>query len=378
MQKTVRFLIIGGGVAGLSTAYHLAAQRAGSVLLLEREARLGGHASGRNAGMIRQTVEDVATARMAVQSRQALSRWKAIGFENSGSLLLAKGKTTSSLAKIRRILKGLGVRANLLKSNAAAARVSLLKNADFEQALFCPTDALVDIDLLLKQFLIRLKKRNVEVGLGEKPRRIYKRDGFFYVETDKGQYRAQYLVNAAGAWAGPLGKQLSALEIPFKAYRRHLFLTVPGKRENWPFVWDLSHEFYFRPQGASLLLSPCDNDFFKLNASKKDALAEKTDQGKKQDLLKKLSRFSGRPLFWKLRGETAGLRTMTDDGRFVIGEDPKVAGFFWVAGLGGHGMTTCLAVGKLASDLLLKKNKDVKSAKAFSPRRFLKKGAHAS
>ena len=63
----------------------------------------------------------------------------------------------------------------------------------------------------------------------------------------------------------------------------------------------------------------------------------------------------------------AGLRTFADDGRFVVGWDPRVKGFFWVCGLAGHGVTTSAAVGALAAATLLgaDENKD------FSPSRFL-------
>ena len=59
---------------------------------------------------------------------------------------------------------------------------------------------------------------------------------------------------------------------------------------------------------------------------------------------------------------------MTSDGRFIIGWDPKVENFFWVAGLGGHGMTTSAAVGELAADLLLGDRR--KNSPAFAPERF--------
>jgi glycine/D-amino acid oxidase-like deaminating enzyme len=64
----------------------------------------------------------------------------------------------------------------------------------------------------------------------------------------------------------------------------------------------------------------------------------------------------------------AGLRTLSADGRFAIGWDREVESFFWVAGLGGHGVTTSAAVGALAAKLLLAgpKSKD----DAFSPARF--------
>jgi len=54
-----------------------------------------------------------------------------------------------------------------------------------------------------------------------------------------------------------------------------------------------------------------------------------------------------------VRRSWAGLRTFSMDQGFVIGPDPRLEGFFWVAGLGGHGMTTSAAVGELATDLLL-------------------------
>jgi len=62
------------------------------------------------------------------------------------------------------------------------------------------------------------------------------------------------------------------------------------------------------------------------------------------------------------------LRTLTADGRFVIGWDPDIAGFFWVAGLGGHGMTTSAAIGKLAAELLI--GGPGRKSVPFAPERF--------
>jgi len=59
---------------------------------------------------------------------------------------------------------------------------------------------------------------------------------------------------------------------------------------------------------------------------------------------------------------------LSGDGRFVIGWDPKIKNFFWVAGLGGHGVTTSAAVGALAADILVGGRE--KEPEAFSPKRF--------
>ena len=63
---------------------------------------------------------------------------------------------------------------------------------------------------------------------------------------------------------------------------------------------------------------------------------------------------------------------MTPDGRFVVGKDSESQGFYWVAGLGGHGVTTCFSVGRLAADVILGKKGDNRLAKALSPERFFK------
>ena len=172
MPRRARFLVIGGGVAGLSTAYYLAEKKAGSVLVLEQEKKLGGHASGRNAGMIRQSVEDPVLAYLAVEGRKLLGRWPGIGFESPGSLLLAKRGKRPLLEKIWFNLNGTGTPARMLNPAQAVERVPLLKDADFDHALFCSSDALVDIQRLLKKFLVRLKEKNVRVLCGVRPTRI--------------------------------------------------------------------------------------------------------------------------------------------------------------------------------------------------------------
>ncbi|MEE9143684.1 MAG: FAD-dependent oxidoreductase, partial [Candidatus Binatia bacterium] len=66
----------------------------------------------------------------------------------------------------------------------------------------------------------------------------------------------------------------------------------------------------------------------------------------------------------------AGIRTLSSDGRFLIGWDPQVRGFFWVAGLGGHGVTTSSSVGSLAASLILDANEKGRGEE-FSPERFV-------
>ena len=207
--------------------------------------------------------------------------------------------------------------------------------------------------------------------MGHPLRKIEKRTDGFFVTAGRRTWIASKVVDAAGAWASAVAHQAKASCVPLKAYRRHLFISKPFRMldSSWPFVWDLSHNFYFRPQNGTLLLSPCDKEEVKDVA--KAVKKETTDPEIKKLLQSKLKDFGGKFKPVKIQSAKSGLRTMTPDGRFVIGEDPKLKGFFWVAGLGGHGVTTSFAVGDLASDLILGKKREKFMVDALSPKRFL-------
>ena len=371
-------VIIGAGVAGLSTAYHLARDSRSRILILESEKILGGHASGRNAGMIRQTVSDPFLARMSLLGRQAFVRasksgWERIKFLSNGSLLLAGKDKLHEIKKIKRVTERLGIATRWLSKEEVAAKAPLVGEASYQRALFCPSDALLETKPLLESFQAKLRRLGVGLLLGVTPLKITSSDGAFDIDLGNKIIQAKKIVNATGAWSSLLAAGIQAQEVPLQAYRRHLSVThaLGMKHGQWPFVWDLSRDFYFRPEGKGVLLSPCDKAVVgrKILSKKK----ETTDAGIKKVLIQKMKNYSPQMGRLKIKFTKSGLRTMVPDGRFVIGEDAKLANFYWVAGLGGHGVTTCFSVGKLSSDIILGKRVDAGLVKAFSPKRFLKK-----
>src|SRR5215467_13243310 len=93
-----------------------------------------------------------------------------------------------------------------------------------------------------------------------------------------------------------------------------------------------------------------------------------TEESVAELLFEKIRRYLPELSDVAIKNHWAGLRTLSGDGRFVIGWDPNVEGFFWVAGLGGHGVTTSAAVGSLAAKILLGGESPLSAA--FSPARF--------
>jgi D-arginine dehydrogenase len=363
------YVIIGAGFGGASTAYHMTRRGTASVLVLEQETIPGFHSSGRNAAMVRQCVPDFSLGNLTREGANFLRHlpndWpEPVQFKQNGSLLLASGKGWEKLNRDAEVGLSIGVEMELWTPEQAKRHVPILREADFDGAAWCGTDGVIDIHALLTGYLKAATANGAKVRYGAGVRAIERRGEIFEVVTEKGVLQAGIVVNAAGAWANTVARIAGAGPLPLRPCRRHLFVSGPLSwvDKGWPFVWDVTHDIYFRPEADGLLLCACDQEELPpgdppMNGAVQELLAEK--------IHKYMPALSDVPIS---RG-WAGLRTLTPDGRFVIGWDAKAEGFFWVAGLGGHGMTTSAAVGRLAADLLLSGSGN--KAEAFSPERFV-------
>jgi D-arginine dehydrogenase len=369
-MKNFASVIVGAGFAGAATAYHLARQGAADVLVLEQESIPGFHASGRNAAMLRQCVAEPDLTKLALDGaafiRHLPDDWpEPVLFKNNGSLLLGSGAGWDKLKRDGDIGRSVGIPGIAEWSPQEAARhVPLLSEAEFDGALWCASDGVVDIHALLSGYLKFAVSRGATVRYNAALLAVRVRPGAdIELDTVDGVVSCKVLVNASGAWANAVAQMAGARPLPLRSCRRHLFVSppLPWVDRSWPFVWDVSHDIYFRPEGEGLLLCACDQTELApgdppLDESVKELLAEKI-----QRYMPGLSEVS-------ISRGWAGLRTLTPDGRFIIGWDPKVKGLFWVAGLGGHGMTTSAAVGELAAKLLV--GGPGRKSVPFAPERF--------
>jgi glycine/D-amino acid oxidase-like deaminating enzyme len=349
LPRRAEVVIVGGGFAGAATAYALTRAGIGDVLVLERERSFGYHASGRNAALCRQIVEDEGVTALTVRGA-AFLRSPPAGFSDVpllaqvGSILLLDTAAAADALATR--VRAHGVAGERMTPAAVVARLGYLSGITAGGAVAIPTDGVIDIHALLEGYLRAARRGGARTVTGCDVSGFRPGDADpVVVDTSQGPVAARCVVTAAGAWAGPVGERAGAAPAGLSPIHRHLFVTepVPSLDRRAPFVWHIGADpFYVRPEGPGFLVSSCDA-----------TLAEPHDAVPQPDavatLADKLTRTAPALADLGVARTWACLRTFAGDGRPIIDWDADVPWLFWVAGLGGHGATASAAIGELAA-----------------------------
>ena len=353
-MKRAEILIIGGGIAGLSTAYHLARAGQQGVLLLEREALPGFYASGHNAGIARVLTGRAEHTALTVEGARRLEQ-EGLMTVTGGYLLGAEPGGTDALA---REAAAFGV--EVLRGSGSP--LPGLRAAEFLQV---PGDGLIDIDAVLRHCAEGARAGGASLRFGCQVQGIQASAEGFQVATDQGLVEAGMIVNAAGAWAQDLGRMAGGLEIAFTPLRRHLIWSNAPFPQEQPYGWWADRPLYVRPESGGLLLCACDESAVALPGR---GLQPETDPLVLESLSAYLRELAPELAELPIARLWCGLRTFAPDRRFVLGQDPLNPRLFWVAGLGGHGMTSGLAVGqRVAQGILAKKSEGLLDPKRLLP-----------
>ena len=369
MAETADVVILGAGFAGASTAWHLAMRGFTDVVLLEAEAGPALHASGRNAALVYQLIREPEEARLAMEgARFFASAPKSFCdrplFRRCGSLLVAGEEGMAGLEEAARGAAALGLEVETLDAGEVVRRAPPLRGARITGGLDNPHDGVVDIHNLIVAFLGGARLRGARIRYGRRASAIATSGGRVTAVTTGGEtIHTPCVVNAAGAWAGEVGELAGVGRRTLQPFRRHVYQTKADRRfdPNGPFVWHDGIDVYYRPEAGGLLMSPCDAD------PHPAADVQPVPAGERL-LRQKLARAFPALGPFEIRSARACLRTYTADGRFLIGRDPGLEGFVWVAGLGGHGMSTSYSVGRFGAAAVL--GEPVEESAPFSPARL--------
>jgi D-arginine dehydrogenase len=159
--------------------------------------------------------------------------------------------------------------------------------------------------------------------------------------------RAKIVINAAGAWAGEIGKLAEAMDMGLQPMRRTVCLIDQSSGQSadaWPMMFDVEEQFYLKPDAGMLLLSPCDETL----TEPCDAQADELDIAIAVDRIERATTLQVK----RIAHKWAGLRSFVKDRSPVVGYDPYRPGFFWFAALGGYGIQTAPALSRLAASLV--------------------------
>lgn len=341
-------VIVGAGIAGASLAGEIAPHR--TVLLLEAEAQPGYHTTGRSNACWHATyggplIEPLTSASLG-WLRTPPEDFADAGFLSPrGAITLARDEDSPALEAFVAGFAGSSVALERWDRAKLDAHVpglrSLWTRAVYEEGCY-------DIDVAAYHAAcLRATKRGGGIVATSAPLEgLSRSNGMWQLKTKQGEYSADVVVNAAGAWADVVAQMAGARPIGIQPYRRTIAQISVGADvpADMPLVIDVNGGFYFKPESGSIWLSPHDE-----TASPPcDAAPEELD------IAIAIDRFEG-VVDWPVRRvehSWAGLRSFAPDRLPVYGFDPQCDGFFWCAGQGGFGIQTAPAGAKLAASLI--------------------------
>jgi D-arginine dehydrogenase len=350
--------VIGGGIAGVSAAGELSGEPGLRVALFERESQLAYHTSGRSAATFLESYGSPEIRALTRSSRDTLERANLL--ERRPALWLAPEHDVAALRAL------LDVEPTLREVSREEASALCEAIRPGWSALSAVEDGAADLDVagLLEHYRRLAVTGGVTVHTGVSLVDGKWDGGQWVLHTNRGTIRAGAVVNAAGAWADDVALRCGVATVGLRPLRRTIAVVrAPTVRRDWPMVSDLHDQFYFRPEGDALLISPADET----PSEPVDARPLDEDVALGIERVNEATTLNVR----HVRTAWAGLRTFAPDRNPVVGFGAE--SFFWLAGQGGYGMQTAPAMAALAAALVRGKDAPAglhDAARALAPTRF--------
>jgi len=360
-------------MAGAAIAAHLSEHA--RVHLLEMEAQPGYHSTGRSAAVLFEAYGNEQVRALTRASRSFLYSPPS-GFcaeplvKPRGLLLAARHGQESAL---RHALDAAVPSDGLRETTALeATRLHpLLREEGLRGGAYTEQCADIDVNELHRGYLRLFQSRNGTLSKQTEVIGLERVSNSWRITTRGEVLRAEIVINAAGAWADAIAQLAGLRGIGLQPLKRTACLIpVPqGQRaDGWPMLVDVEETFYLKPDAGALLLSPADETL----TPPADVQADDLEIAVAVSRLEEATTLSVE----RVTHRWAGLRSFVHDRTPVIGFDPIMPGFFWVAALGGYGIQTAPAASRLAAMLALGLQADEQLAEfgvipsAFSPQRL--------
>lgn len=350
-------VVIGGGIVGLASAYYLSV--GGANVTVVEKGSLGGGATGRAAGGIREQFSTTVSIRL---SQESIAVWETferqfgvdLNYRRPGYLYVARTEATADrFRETIPVQNEHGVDSEFLTPSEASEHVPGLRTEHYVGCAFCPTDGFADPHLGLQGFSMAATETGTDIQTGVEVTNIRQESGAVVgVETRDSGIDADVVVNAAGSWARRIGRMVG-VELPVSPRRRQAMVVEPETPlpETTPLVTDLDDGCYFRPEqsGAALVGGHFDST---------DPEQDPDGYRKQYDLdwastaldhVSSVADYFG-PATELVEG-WAGLYAVTPDHHPII--EKTIPGLVTATGFSGHGFMQSPATGKVVAELVL-------------------------
>ena len=362
-------VIIGGGVMGASTAFHLAEAGCTDIVLVEAD-QLACGSTSKSAGGIRLQFSDEINIELAKRSVAAFEDFHVrpgadIELKQVGYLfLLTEPEHVADFEASVAMQNAMGVPSRMLTPQQAKELSPLIEIDDVLAATFCPRDGHVNPEMVVFGYAAAAREMGARV-VQQCPATGIELDGdrISVVHTAKGPIRTNTVVCAVGAWADQVARMVGRT-LPVVPVSRPIWYTepMPNRPANVPMTIDFATGFYFHTEGEGLLFGMADpHQPAGFDAPTRADWLEQTAEV--------VARRAPGLLEVGVAGGWNGFYETTPDHNALIGEFETPSRFLYTTGFSGHGFQLGPAVGEVMRDMVLGRTPTI-DISAFAADRF--------
>ena len=354
-------VVVGGGVIGVSVAYHLAEAGIQDVVLLERKELTSGttwHAAGL-VGQLRTSINMTQLARYTSQLYRGLEKetGQATGYRQCGSIsIAATAERFEELKRSASMAKVFGLEVNVLSVAEIAEKYPLIQTDDLFGGIHIPSDGYANAVDITQALAKGAKSRGAQIFTETKVEAILRDgDAVIGVRTVEGEIRSKYVVICGGMWSRDLAASVG-VNLPLHACEHYyvLFEGVKGLNPELPVLRDYDACTYYKYDAGKLLVGafePSAKPWGIDGISEDfcfDEIAGDFDHFEPvlHDAIKRLPALeqAGIQKFF------CGPESFTPDVRYHLGEAPELRNCFVAAGLNSIGLQSAGGVGKVTAE----------------------------
>ena len=362
--QTAEIIIIGGGIIGCSTAYHLAKLGKTDVLLLEQGSLTCGstwHAAGlvgqlRNSSSITQLLKYSVDLYRNLENETGL----ATGWKMNGGLRLANNSQRwTEIKRQATTAHSFGLEMELLSPSQARDLWPLMDISDLVGAAFLPTDGQANPADITQSMAKGARGRGVTILENTRVTGIDVVDGrVISVTTTQGRIMCETVVNCGGQWARDIGR-MAGVSVPLQSVQHQYMLTEPisGVTTDLPTLRDPDLLTYFKEEVGGLVMGGYERNpipwaedgipdkfAFSLLDSNWDHFEPMV-----QNAMKRVPALENAGI----KQLTNGPESFTPDGNFILGESPEVRNFYVGAGFNAFGIASGGGAGKALAEWIV-------------------------